>query len=211
MKTLGIFFSYVFLGLSLAAPLGPINAAQINQGIKNGFLHSWFLAIGSLFAELLFILAVFFGVVHFLETPLMKTFLWSFGTFVLGYTGIESLKSSHKLTTDNHRSKDSLLKVFTTGVLISISNPLSILFWLGIYGSVLANTIHKYDTSHLFLYTAAIVIGLVVWDIFMACVSSSFRHLLNQTTIKWISMITGISLIGFAVYFGYQAYFLIFR
>lgn len=93
MKLLGVFFSYIFLGLSLAAPIGPINAAQINQGIKNGFLHSWMIGLGSILGELLFIAAVYFGVVHFLETPFMRTFLWSFGAFVLFYTGIESIVS----------------------------------------------------------------------------------------------------------------------
>ncbi|WP_163538355.1 LysE family transporter [Gracilibacillus sp. YIM 98692] len=207
---MGIFFSYMFLGLSLAAPLGPINAAQINHGIKNGFWHSWLIGLGSILAELFFILAVFFGVVHFLETPFMKTFLWSFGAFVLLYTGVESIANSQKLTITNERQKDSLVKTFTTGFLITISNPLSILFWLGIYGSVLANTIHKYDNVHLLLYGGAILIGVMAWDISMACVSSSFRHFLTEKTLKRISVFTGLSLIGFAIYFGYQAIQLLF-
>ncbi|MFC4401728.1 LysE family transporter [Gracilibacillus xinjiangensis] len=207
---MAIFFSYVFLGLSLAAPIGPLNAAQINQGIKNGFLHSWTIAVGALLAELLFILAVFFGIVHFLETPFMKTFLWSFGAFVLLYTGIESINSSHKIEMNHERGKESLLKTFASGFLISISNPLSILFWLGIYGSVLANTINKYENLQLLLYTFAIILGLIIWDLTMALVSSSFRHFLTNRTLKVISIITGISLIGFAIYFGYQAFQLLF-
>lgn len=203
-----IFLSYMFLGLSLAAPLGPINAAQINQGIKNGFLHSWMIGLGSIIAELFFILAVYFGVVHFLDTPFMKTFLWSFGAFVLLYTGIESMVSTQ--TFQERGERDSLLKTFTSGFLISISNPLSILFWLGIYGSVLANTIHKYDTLHLFWYSSAIILGVMIWDLSMALISSGSRHLLSEKTLKVISVVTGISLIGFAIYFGYQAITLIF-
>ncbi|KAB8129921.1 amino acid transporter [Gracilibacillus oryzae] len=207
---MAIFFSYVFLGLSLAAPIGPLNAAQINQGVKNGFLHSWMIAIGALVAEMFFILAVFFGIVHFLETPFMKTFLWSFGAFVLLYTGIESINSSQKIDMNHERGKDSLLKTFTAGFLISISNPLSILFWLGIYGSVLANTINKYENAQLLLYTFAIILGLIIWDLTMALVSSSFRHFLTNRTLKIISIVTGISLIGFAFYFGYKAVDLLF-
>ncbi|WP_208591138.1 LysE family transporter [Gracilibacillus suaedae] len=203
-----IFLSYMFLGLSLAAPLGPINAAQINQGIKNGFLHSWMIGLGSIIAELFFILAVYFGVVHFLETPFMKTFLWSFGAFVLLYTGIESMVSTQSVQLREER--DSLRKTFTSGFLISISNPLSILFWLGIYGSVLANTIDKYDTLHLFWYSSAIMLGVMIWDVSMALISSGSRRLLSEKTLKMISVVTGLSLIGFAIYFGYQAILLIF-
>ncbi len=210
MDVLAIFLSYVFLGLSLGAPIGPINAAQINQGIKNGFFHSWFIGLGSILAELFFISAVFFGVVHFLETEFVKTFLWSFGAFVLIYTGIESMHQSQKLEQTRDGGKDSVFKAFFSGFLISISNPLSILFWLGIYGSVLANTIHKYDNEHLILYGAAIILGLMLWDVFMASVSSGFRNFLTDRMLKGISNVTGLSLLCFGIYFGYQAIVLLF-
>ena len=40
---MAIFFSYVFLGLSLAAPIGPVNAAQlVSSELKMGFsIHGW--------------------------------------------------------------------------------------------------------------------------------------------------------------------------
>lgn len=32
-----VFLTYILLGISLAAPVGPVNAAQLNRGIKKGF------------------------------------------------------------------------------------------------------------------------------------------------------------------------------
>ncbi|UOQ84353.1 LysE family transporter [Gracilibacillus salinarum] len=203
-----LFLSYILLGVSLAAPIGPVNAAQFNQGIKNGFLHAWILGIGSILAELCFIIAIYFGMVHLLETPFAKTFLWLFGSFVLLYTGIESIMSSHKL--DGQAERHSLRKTFTTGFLLSISNPLSILFWLGIYGSVLADTMEKYQTEQIVWYSTAIVIGIMSWDLLMAIVSSGSRRVLPQRTLTLISIVTGLSLIGFGIYFGYQALIVIF-
>ncbi|MCF6409081.1 LysE family transporter [Pseudalkalibacillus salsuginis] len=184
----------------------PINAAQIDQGIKNGFLHSWSIGLGSILADLFFILAVFFGVVHFLDVPFMKSFLWLFGTFVLMYTGIESIISTQHMDV-NHQDmrKISLKRTFATGFLISITNPLSILFWLGIYGSVLADTISRYDDYHLVLYGGAILIGLMLWDITMAFASSGSKRLLTSRMLKGISISSGICMLGFAFYFGYQA------
>ena len=43
---------------------------------------------------------------------------------------------------------------------MSLSNPLTVLFWLGIYGSILAKTVHTYDTSQLILYSVAIFTGI---------------------------------------------------
>ncbi|WP_186580727.1 LysE family transporter [Aquibacillus kalidii] len=207
------FISYIILGLSLAAPIGPVNAAQLDKGIKQGFTHSWFIGLGSLSADIVYMLAVYFGVVNFLELPFMKSFLWSFGCFVLIYTGIEGLVGAKQVANNqSKRSKpSSLSKTFFTGFFLSISNPLTILFWLGIYGSVLAETASEYDINHLALYSFAIILGLIIWDFTMAIVASGFRKILTNTILVWISVISALSLVGFGIYFGYKACQLLFN
>src|SRR5690606_21309092 len=102
-------------------------------------------------------------------------------------------------------TKESHFSSFLSGFLMSISNPLTILFWLGIYGSVLANAADKYDFKHLLLYSSAIFLGILCWDITMATVSSSFRRLLTKPILVLISVLSGISLICFGLYFAFQA------
>jgi L-lysine exporter family protein LysE/ArgO len=199
------FLSYILLGLSLAAPIGPINAAQIDRGIRSGFLHAWFIGVGAVIADGIYMLIVYIGISHFLETSFVKTFLWSFGCFVLIYTGVESVMKAGKVNLNHLRNQDSLLKTLFSGFFMSISNPLTILFWLGIYGSILAKTAATYENSQLVLYSSAIFIGLLLWDIMMAGVSSSFRNFLTSKALVFISLVSGISLIGFGLYFGYQA------
>ncbi|GAA5415276.1 hypothetical protein Pryu01_00300 [Paraliobacillus ryukyuensis] len=206
-----VLLSYVLLGLSLAAPIGPINAAQMSQGIKNGFMHAWFIGLGSILAECLFIIAVFFGVVHLLESSFVRVFLWSFGSFVLAYTAIESLTNLASLSpSDTRTNKDSLVKTFWSGFILSLTNPLSILFWLGIYGSILANSLHKYDLAQVIYYGAAILAGLMLWDIFMATLSSGFRYFLKPIFLQMITVLSAVCLLGFAGYFGYHAFQLLF-
>ncbi|RFU60875.1 LysE family translocator [Peribacillus glennii] len=200
-----ILIGYIFLGLSLAAPIGPINAAQLDRGIKNGFWNAWVLGLGAALADGIYMILVYLGVVHFLETPFMKTFLWLFGFFVLTYTGIESMISAGKIAADERRNKESLLKSFFSGFFMSISNPLTILFWLGIFGSVLANASAKYDFNQLLLFSGAIFLGIFIWDFSMAFMASTARRFLTPSILKIISMVSGLSLIGFGIYFGIQA------
>jgi L-lysine exporter family protein LysE/ArgO len=202
---LGVFLSYIFLGLSLSAPIGPINAAQLDKGIKKGFWHAWILGWGAILADAVYMALVYFGVVHFLEMPFMKTFLWIFGFFVLTYTGIESVLSAGKLVVDERNAKESHFASFLSGFFMSISNPLTILFWLGIYGSILANTAAKYDIQHILLYSFAIFLGILSWDFSMAIIASSFRRLLTKPILMTISYLSGLSLIGFGIYFATQA------
>ncbi|MDZ5473786.1 LysE family transporter [Bacillus sp. 31A1R] len=207
---MSVFISYVFLGLSLAAPIGPINAAQMDKGIKHGFLNAWVLGLGSVAADIAYMMTVFLGLSQFIEIPIVKTFLWLFGCFVLLYTGIESLLGAGKFEMSSRTKDETLKKSFFTGFFMAISNPLTILFWLGIYGSVLAKTASTYDTSQLLIYSSAIILGLVIWDVSMAGVASSFRKLLTTKVLTIITIISSISLIGFGIYFGYEAYKVLF-
>jgi L-lysine exporter family protein LysE/ArgO len=203
---MSIFISYIFLGLSLSAPIGPINAAQLDKGIKYGFWHAWFVGIGAMIADILYMMLVYLGIVHFLNTPFMQTFLWLFGCLVLVYTGVEGLLGARQVYIRHTRSTESHFKSFISGFFMSLSNPLTILFWLGIYGSVLAKTAATYGTKELMIYSFAIVLGILLWDLTMACISSGFRAILTPRLLTLISVISGLSLIGFGLYFGVQAF-----
>ncbi|MET3695890.1 threonine/homoserine/homoserine lactone efflux protein [Bacillus oleivorans] len=204
--SISVFLSYIILGLTLAAPIGPVNTVRVDKGIQNGFWHAWVVGVGSMIADGIYMLMVYLGVVHFLNAPPVQTFLWLFGGFVLIYSGIECILGANNLSLNNERQKESLLKCFFTGFIMSISSPLSILFWLGIYGSVLAKTAVTYGTGELLLYSSMIFLGLALWDLFVAGLTSGFRRYLTANSLMAISKLSGLSLIGFGVYFGYEGF-----
>lgn len=199
-----ILLSYILLGFTLAAPIGPVNSARLDKGIKNGFWHAWMVGAGSMIADGLFMMIVYLGMVHFLEIPIIQIFLWLFGGFILIYTGIESIIKASSFTLADSRGKESIIKCFFTGFIMSITSPMSILFWLGIYGSVLAKTAQTNGTASLLIYSSMIFLGLTLWDILVAGLTTGFRRFLNNRSLKMISIISGYSLIGFGLYFGYQ-------
>ncbi|WP_150267405.1 LysE family translocator [Paenibacillus tepidiphilus] len=205
------FIGYILLGLSLSAPIGPINASQLDKGIRGGFLHAWLVGLGAICADVIYMLLVYFGVVHVLDAPFIKAFLWLFGFFVLIYTGYESIRDAGSISAaDSRGQEESYAKSFVSGFLMSLFNPLSILFWLGIYGSVLAKASSEYPLQQLLIYSGGIVLGILLWDVTMATASSMFRRFLTLRVLRSISVISGLSLIGFGLYFGVQAYQLLF-
>ncbi|OLS36840.1 LysE family transporter [Bacillus sp. MRMR6] len=199
-----ILASYIILGFTLAAPIGPVNSARLDMGIKNGFWHAWVVGVGSMIADAIFMLMVYLGMVQFLGIPIVQIFLWLFGGFILIYSGVESIKGANSINLNYRREKDTLFKCFITGFIMSITSPLSILFWLGIYGSVLAKTAQTSGTEQLLIYSSMIFLGLTFWDLFVAGLTTGFRRLLNVKSLIAISILSGISLIAFGAYFGYQ-------
>ncbi|MCM3713918.1 LysE family transporter [Halalkalibacter oceani] len=208
---MSILLGYVLLGLSLAAPIGPVNAAQLDRGIKSGFLHAWLVGLGATVADGIYMLLVFFGVVHLIELPFVQTFLWLFGFFVLVYTGIESLMGAKNVgLTASRSAKQSYSASFFSGFFMSLFNPLTILFWLGIFGSILAKTLTQAEPGQVWLYSAAIFAGIVVWDVTMAGLASTLRRFLTTRLLVAISVLSGLSLIGFGLYFGMHAFSVLF-
>lgn len=202
--SISLLFSYILLGFTLAAPIGPVNSARLDKGIKNGFWHAWIVGAGSMIADGIFMLIVYLGMVNFLEIPIVQIFLWLFGGFILLYSGIEGIINAGVVSLDNRNGKDSLGKCFLTGFIMSITSPLSILFWLGIYGSVLAKTAQMNGPGSLLLYSSMIFLGLTLWDLLIASLTTGLRTFLNSYILKFISIISGLSLIGFGLYFVYE-------
>ncbi len=48
----------------MSAPVGPINIAQINKGIKNGFLSAWLVGVGAMSAD---VVMMFFNLLWYFD------------------------------------------------------------------------------------------------------------------------------------------------
>ena len=198
--------SYIVLGLSLSIPVGPINIEMIKRGIKNGFWHSWAVGLGGMSADIVLMLLIYFGVSTYLTTPMAQLIMWIFGFLILVYLGYESIRDAFKeVTISDEVEKETKSKSFISGFLIAISNPLNIIFWIGIYGSVLTTTLNTIGTGQALLYSSAIFVGIAAWDLTVATSVNFGRKFANQRFLKWLSVIAGLVLIGFGVSFGYRA------
>ncbi|EOV9527431.1 LysE family transporter [Bacillus cytotoxicus] len=203
---ISVLFSYVLLGVSLSAPVDPINVAQINKGIKNGFLSAWLVGVGAMLADVMMMFLIYFGVSTYLTTPIAKLMIWVFGFFTLLYLGYESIRDASKqVDSIENEEKEHPMKSFAAGFFIAISNPLNIVFWIGIYGAVLTSAIGTVGKEKALLYSIMIFVGIMIWDLFMATTIHFGRKFVNDRIMKWISLAAGIILVGFGMYFGYEA------
>lgn len=149
---------------------------------------------------------VYLGIGRFIEYPFIKSILWSFGCFVLLYTGIENLLTMHKVKLNSNFKRIIRLRhSFISGFLIALLNPLTILFWLGIYGSVLVGG-SNLNTFEIGMYSVCILLGILLVDFIMASISSGSRKILSSNFLNVVSAVSSISMIGFGIHFGILAY-----
>lgn len=197
----------IILGISIAAPLGPSTIAIIKNGLKHGFRSAITTAAGVVSADTTYVLIVFFGVSYFIAIPIVKTIVWFLGTGVLLYLGYRSIKEAFgKIDLNQAEIKIKPgQNFFIAGYLINISNPLAIVWWLGVFGSILASSTQDVSRLIALLQSLAIVVGIVLWHSSLSLLTHFGKKLLNENTLRYVSVIGGIFMIYFGLRFGDNA------
>ncbi|WP_280768090.1 LysE family transporter [Salipaludibacillus daqingensis] len=201
----------IVLGLSIAAPIGPINIEIIRRGIYHGFWPSLLVGAGGMSADLIIMFLMYQGLSQILTLESVQLMLLIFGAAVLTYTGIQGLKPQPFPAVDSLQESRSgfhsqvLLNSYLTGASIAAFNPLNLLFWLGIYGSVLSETFQQNNTLHAFLISSAVFIGIALWNLNLAFSVFFSKKILNPRLLNGICITASLVLLGCGGYFAVMA------
>ncbi|KHE70182.1 LysE family translocator [Halobacillus sp. BBL2006] len=201
---------YIILGLSIAAPVGPINIEIIKRGLAFGFWPALFVGLGGMSSDLLLMGSMFLGIASVLAWSWVKMTLMLVGCIVLLHTGWTSLFASQSNQTRDNHLEDNLGVVklrrssFIKGFLIAGTNPMNLIFWIGIYGSVLSGAFQEENLFHSFLISSLVFIGIGLWNVNLAFTTHFGRLLANQAILRGIHGVASLVLIGFGIRFGYK-------
>lgn len=201
----------ILLGLSLAAPLGPSGVAVIRNGLRAGFLTALLTGIGVTCADLTYLLLVFFGLSWFMSITWVKVLVWALGALFLIYMGVQSAAASLRDTLPDGARLDLMFPdrgpsrhPLLVGYLVNISNPIAIVWWVGIYGSLLGATVSRSRLEAL-LSSGAILIGILLWHTTTSLLSSLGRRYLSAGLLRVVGLVAGLALIGFGLRFAWLA------
>jgi threonine/homoserine/homoserine lactone efflux protein len=195
----------ILLGISLAAPIGPATLAVIQTGLRQGFLRAFLTGLGITAADATYLLVVFFGLSGLMTIPLVKVGLWIFGALVLLYLGVQSLREARR-SIDLERSRlPADRNPLLVGYLVNISNPLAVIFWVGIFGSLLSATAGQTTRMEALLSSSAILVGILFWHTTLSFLTHYGKRLLNEKTARYITGAAGIALLFFALRLAYSA------
>ncbi len=198
--------SYIILGLSIAAPIGPINIEIIKRGLLYGFWAALLVGVGGISSDLILMALMFFGLSHIMTFVWVKIALTLLGCFILIQSGLNNLKmtawmeNAHK---PEQRNGQVNARSYLSGMTIAASNPMNLLFWLGIYGSVLSDVLQESNHLHAFLVSSLVFIGIGLWNLNLAFTVHFGRLLMNPRIMKGVNIVASFVLIGFGIKFGW--------
>jgi len=192
----------ILLGLTLAAPIGPVNVEIIKRGLRSGFKQAFLTGAGAMCADTTYLILIFFGLTAFLNNDAMKIVLGIAGSFILVYLGAVSVKEFFKVSPVNKNPSQRLFKSsFVAGFALAISSPMTIVWWTGVFGALLASQAHPQANFSAFFSCLSILLGCCLWVFSLASTLHWGKKFINEKMTGTISLIAGIFLIGFGIYF----------
>jgi threonine/homoserine/homoserine lactone efflux protein len=189
---------YVLLGIAMAAAVGPVCIETVRRGLKHGFHYAFPVALGTAVADSTYILLVYFGLSGFLSDPRINSAMWVIGSLVLFFL---SYKSFIGFKEGNHfRGSIRRRNSFLTGFMIAITSPITIIWWLGIFGALVA----RLPREAALLNGFAIVAGGLAWFFSLSLLLHWGRRWIDEDRLRYVSLVAGIALSLFAAYFFYR-------
>ncbi len=197
----------IIIGISLGAPVGPVNVEIVRRGIRGGFRSGWMVGIGATTADTIYCLLIIAGLTPFIDQLIVRTVLWTLGTAFLLFLGWSSIKPvlwPGKMIVDTGSPLEH--SSFVTGFLIAALNPLGIFFWLSVGGGMVASGVDQSsDLLGIGAIVTGVIAGLVIWITSLSTLVHGGRRFISDQVYRWINAVSGMILIGFAVWFGVQA------
>ncbi|GEN53332.1 LysE family translocator [Halobacillus faecis] len=199
--------SSIVLGLSIAAPVGPINIEIMRRGLAYGFWPAFCVGLGGMSSDLLLMAAMFFGIGVFLTWTWVQVALMLIGCLVLVHAGWTSLRSKEEWRLEEgperRGHKGEALLSYIRGMIIAGTNPMNLLFWISIYGSVLSGALQEENMFRSFIISSMVFLGIGLWNANLAFFVHFGRYVVHSRLLKWIQGVASLVLIYYGIKFGW--------
>ena len=189
------------LGVSVAAPIGPVNVATIQLGLARGFRPAAAFGLGAATIDALYCFAVYLGIAPLLvAAPWLKVVLYAAGAILLARMGWSALRKRIELSSGTGRESGGVWRSYTAGIALTAINPATILSWLAIGGAALSGV----PASEGWLLVVGIFTGSTIWFGALAVGVSVGRRAVDERALRIVSIVCALALFGFAAFFAWN-------
>jgi L-lysine exporter family protein LysE/ArgO len=204
--------SALLLGIIVAIPPGSVTIIAAQRSLQFGFFNSFIFSLGSALADIFYIVIVYNGVAgFFISHQLFKIILWFICSVILIFLGVSSLAALRREARNNSVYKSitsGTAATFISGIMITLTNPVTIIGWLAIAGNFFLVWGSRFPDSRRmgFLIILPIMIGVMLWFLPLLYVISKLRSHLNRKITGMLVAVGSIFLIGFGLFSLYNAF-----
>jgi threonine/homoserine/homoserine lactone efflux protein len=191
-----LFLRALIIGISIAAPVGPIGVLCIRRTLANGRLAGFASGMGAASADMVYGAIAAFGLTS-ITGLLVENAFWLRivgGVFLL-FLGVRTFLEKPS-DTPAQASQGGLLSMYTSTFFLTITNPMTILSFAAIFaGTMLGDT-----TGSPLIMVVGVFVGSAAWWLTLSFVVGVLRDRLTQAHMAWINRISGVIIIAFGLY-----------
>lgn len=193
---IGFFLQGVLLGYGAAVPIGPINILIMSYALKS-YLYAFLFGMGAMCADIFYLLLLNYGVLNFLNQPIILKFLAIFGAIFLVFISYVLIKNARAEISLKQMQLSTKPKTFLKGFILTISNPYTIGFWLSI-----ATISSDKSTNSIIIF--GLIVAIFSWISLMPLFVYKNRGFISNKLATKLSYFAAIVLLGFALMLIYK-------
>jgi threonine/homoserine/homoserine lactone efflux protein len=202
---LDAFFKAVLLGLSIAAPVGPIGVLCIRRTLAHGRLHGLVCGLGAASADAVY------GLIGGLGLTAVSAFLVNqqatlqlIGGAFLCVIGARTLlaKATTSEASNTTSSANSLAGAYVSTLLLTLTNPVTILSFAAMFAGMGASTdADGAGVAGVIALVAGVFVGSAVWWLMLSGLVGLLRNRIfaSATALTWINRISGAVILAFGL------------
>ncbi|MBL8102718.1 MAG: LysE family transporter [Anaerolineales bacterium] len=195
-ETPSLFLRAFIIGISIAAPVGPIGVLCIRRTLSNGKLAGFLSGMGAATADTVYGAIAAFGLTV-ITNLLVKNAFWLqlIGGLFLLYLGIKTFLEKPADQAAQAR-QGSYLSMYLSTFFLTITNPITILSFAAIF----AGTMIGQNVNSPLVMVAGVFAGSASWWLALSIGVGVMRDRLNQSHMAWINRISGTIIILFGIF-----------
>ncbi|WP_418119905.1 LysE/ArgO family amino acid transporter [Variovorax sp. 350MFTsu5.1] len=198
-----LFLKALVIGLSIAAPVGPIGLLCIQRTLAHGRGIGFLSGLGAALADAFYGAIGALGVSAAIASMVAaRVPLALGGAAFLAWMGVQLLRAP--VATEARQAADATtpLKATLSVFVLTLANPMTILSFVAVFASISTGHVagHTLGASQAATMVLGVFLGSALWWLGLSTMVSSVRHKLSAKTMQSINRLSGAILLGFAVY-----------
>jgi len=187
-------------GMLLQLAVGPMCFMVFTVSSSHGLVEGLSLVLAIALVDALYIALSGFGIAAFIGRERVKLIIKLFGGFILFLFGLNlflgSFHASIILQISLFQQQDGQ-NLFIQGLILTASNPLTILFWSGVFSAQVAD--HNLTKKQLTFFGAGCVLSTLVFLSAVALLGCTVSGFLPNFIINVLNAVVGLLLILFGI------------
>jgi len=191
-----LFLKGLMIGFSIAMPVGPIGLLCISNVLTFGMMYGLITGLGAASADAIYGALAGFGITaisSFLEA--YSTYLQVIGAMFLCYLGASTFFAK-ALASSTEESSLTLSRAFLTTFFLTLTNPMTILSFAGVYAG-LGIGIGSPNISGALTTTLGVFLGSAAWWLVLSLAASLFKDKMNAESSVWFNKFSGAVIFSF--------------